>query len=186
MNPIDERRVLLTRRELLGRSSLGLGGAALATLLGRDLWAGEGEKRLVPHFAPKAKRVIYLFMNGAPTHVDLFDWKPKLQEMHGKPVPPEYLGTKRFSTMTTLTSEDARRRPSAALPNRTIDSSVSPSACRADATRSASPCSARSVVVNAGAAIFRVVRVESDRTRRGGDAGAARLLHAALRDTSDT
>jgi hypothetical protein len=44
--------------------------------------------------------VIYLFMNGAPTHVDLFDWKPKLREMHGKPVPQEYLGTKRFSTMT--------------------------------------------------------------------------------------
>ena len=39
-------------------------------------------------------------MNGAPTHVDLFDWKPKLQEMHGKPVPQEYLGSKRFSTMT--------------------------------------------------------------------------------------
>jgi len=100
MNPIDERKLLFTRRELLGRASLGLGGAALATLLGRDLQAGEGERRLLPHFAPKAKRVIYLFMNGAPTHVDLFDWKPKLQEMHGKPVPQEYLGSKRFSTMT--------------------------------------------------------------------------------------
>jgi hypothetical protein len=102
MNPIDERKLLFTRRELLGRASLGLGGAALATLLGRELQAagGGGEKRLLPHFAPKAKRVIYLFMNGAPTHVDLFDWKPRLQEMHGKPVPQEYLGTKRFSTMT--------------------------------------------------------------------------------------
>jgi len=101
MNPIDERKLLFTRRELLGRGALGLGGAALATLFGRDLQAaGEGERRLLPHFAPKAKRVIYLFMNGAPTHVDLFDWKPKLREMHGKPVPQEYLGTKRFSTMT--------------------------------------------------------------------------------------
>src|SRR5204862_3317795 len=101
MNPIDKRKLLFTRRELLGRSSLGLGGAALASLLGRDLLAaGEGERRLLPHFAPKAKRVIYLFMNGAPTHVDLFDWKPKLKEMHGLPVPAEYLGTKRFSTMT--------------------------------------------------------------------------------------
>ena len=53
-----------------------------------------------PHFAPKAKRVIYMFQNGAPTHVDMFDWKPKLKELHGKPVPQEYLGTKRFSTMT--------------------------------------------------------------------------------------
>ncbi len=100
MNPIDERKLLFTRRELLGRSALGLGGAALATLLGRDLQAGESDRRPIAHFAPKAKRVIYLFMNGAPTHVDLFDWKPKLQEMHGKPVPQEYLGTKRFSTMT--------------------------------------------------------------------------------------
>jgi hypothetical protein len=101
MNPIDLRKLLFTRREVLGRASLGLGGAALAALLGRDLQAaGEPDQRLLPHFAPKAKRVIYLFMNGAPTHVDLFDWKPKLQEMHGKPVPQEYLGTKRFSTMT--------------------------------------------------------------------------------------
>jgi hypothetical protein len=54
----------------------------------------------LPHFAPKAKRVIYLFQNGAPTHVDLFDYKPKIKEMHGKPVPEEYVGGKRFSTMT--------------------------------------------------------------------------------------
>src|SRR5262249_35024613 len=54
----------------------------------------------LPHFAPKAKRVIYLFQNGAPTHVDLFDWKPKLKEMHGQPVPLEYVGDRRFSTMT--------------------------------------------------------------------------------------
>jgi hypothetical protein len=101
MNPIDERRTLLTRRELLGRGALGLGGAALGTLLGREAGA-VGERGLpgLPHFAPKAKRVIYLFMNGAPTHVDLFDWKPALKEGHGKPVPQDYLGTKRFSTMT--------------------------------------------------------------------------------------
>src|SRR5690606_21240912 len=46
------------------------------------------------------KRAIYLFMNGGPTHVDIFDYKPKLQELHGKQVPDEYLGGKRFSTMT--------------------------------------------------------------------------------------
>jgi hypothetical protein len=100
MNPLEEHRLLLTRRELFGRAGLGLGAAALGTLLSRDAAAaGDGLPGL-PHFAAKAKRVIYLFMNGAPTHVDLFDWKPKLAQMHGKPVPQEYLGTKRFSTMT--------------------------------------------------------------------------------------
>jgi hypothetical protein len=99
MNPIDEGRLLLTRRELFRRGALGLGGAALGSLLARDAEASGGLPGL-PHFAPRAKRVIYLFMNGAPTHVDLFDWKPRLREMHGKPVPEEYLGTKRFSTMT--------------------------------------------------------------------------------------
>jgi hypothetical protein len=92
MTPIE-----LTRRELFRRGALGLGGAALGTLLARDAQAAPLGS---PHFAPRAKRVIYLFMNGAPTHVDLFDWKPKLVELHGKPVPQEYLGTKRFSTMT--------------------------------------------------------------------------------------
>ncbi len=54
----------------------------------------------LPHFAPRAKHVIYLFQNGAPTHVDLFDWKPKLKQMHGQPLPEEYIGGRRFSTMT--------------------------------------------------------------------------------------
>lgn len=99
----------LTRRDLFGRSATGLGTAALASLLGRDGFAepknGAGNQRVgglpgVPHFAPKAKRVIYLFQNGAPTHVELFDWKPTLKEMHGKPVPNEYIQGRRFSTMT--------------------------------------------------------------------------------------
>ena len=54
----------------------------------------------LPHFAPRAKRVIYLFMNGAPTHVDLFDYKPALQKLHGRPIPEDYVSGKRFSTMT--------------------------------------------------------------------------------------
>jgi hypothetical protein len=99
MDPIDEHRLLLTRRELFRKGALGLGAAALGTLLSKEASASGGLPGL-PHFAPKAKRVIYLFMNGAPTHVDLFDYKPRLQEMHGKPVPQEYLGSKRFSTMT--------------------------------------------------------------------------------------
>lgn len=99
----------VTRREMFGRSATGIGTAALASLLGRDGLAGPADagasKRIgglpgVPHFAPKAKRVIYLFQNGAPTHVELFDWKPALKEMHGKPVPNDYVQGRRFSTMT--------------------------------------------------------------------------------------
>jgi len=105
MNPACEHHLHTTRREFLGRNALGLGTAALAYLLGRDGFADEKTKRFgglpgVPHFAPKAKRVIYLFMNGGPAHVDLFDWKPKLKEMHSQPVPQSLLGDKRFSTMT--------------------------------------------------------------------------------------
>lgn len=93
----------ITRREFFGRSATGLGIAALAWLLGQE--QARSEQRVgglpgLPHFAPRAKHVIYLFQNGAPTHVDLFDYKPKLQQMHGQPVPDEYVAGKRFSTMT--------------------------------------------------------------------------------------
>jgi hypothetical protein len=54
----------------------------------------------LPHFAPKAKRVIHLLQNGAPSHVDLFDWKPMLKKMHGTQIPDSIAGGKRFSTMT--------------------------------------------------------------------------------------
>ena len=85
----------ITRREFFGRTATGIGTAALGSLLGRDLHAAGP-----PHHAARAKRVIYLFQNGAPTHVDLFDYKPRLAKMHGKPVPDSYVGGKRFSTMT--------------------------------------------------------------------------------------
>ncbi len=99
MDPVTQHSAQLTRRHFFGRSSTGIGAAALASLLGGGATASPGVSGL-PHFAPRAKRVIYLFMNGAPTHVDLFDYKPKLKELHGKPVPQEYVGGKRFSTMT--------------------------------------------------------------------------------------
>ena len=106
MNPLYENSLHVGRREFFGRSATGLGTAALASMLARDGHAADriGGLSDLPHFAPKAKRVIYLFQNGGPTHVDLFDYKPKLQEMHGQPVPPEYIGEKRFSTMTGSTS----------------------------------------------------------------------------------
>jgi hypothetical protein len=106
MNLQIEKELHLTRRQFFGRSATGIGIAALSSLLGKNMFAAtNAPKRFggltgVPHFPAKAKRVIYLFMNGAPTHVDIFDWKPTLKKMHGEPVPQEYLGDKRFSTMT--------------------------------------------------------------------------------------
>jgi hypothetical protein len=106
MNPLHENSLHVGRREFFGRSAAGLGTAALASLLARDGLAAERSGGLpeLPHFTPKAKRVIYLFQNGGPTHVDLFDYKPKLIETHGQPVPQEYIGDKRFSTMTGNTT----------------------------------------------------------------------------------
>ncbi len=102
MTPLLEHQAVLTRRALFAKSAMGLGGAALGSLLTRDslaLPADPAAPRL-PHYAPKAKRVIYLLQNGAPSHVDLFDYKPKLKEWHGTQIPDEVVGGKRFSTMT--------------------------------------------------------------------------------------
>ena len=101
MNPITENQLMVNRREFFGRSSVGIGSAALGGLLARDGMAqGVGGLGTLPHFAPKAKRVVYLFMNGAPTHTDLFDYKPLQKQMHGQPVPQSFVEGKRFSTMT--------------------------------------------------------------------------------------
>src|ERR671925_658339 len=103
MHLLHESALLQTRRALFGKAAVGLGTAALASLLTKD---GLAENSLpttrigglpeLPHFAPKAKRVIYLFQNGGPTHVELFDYKPKLTEVHGQPVPAEYFAGNRF------------------------------------------------------------------------------------------
>jgi hypothetical protein len=108
MNPSSDSLARLTRRQFFGRSAFGLGTAALATLLGREGLAASASTGTsaspglpgLPHFAPKAKRVIYLFQNGAPSHVDLFDHKPLLREWHGRQIPDALTGGRRFSTMT--------------------------------------------------------------------------------------
>jgi hypothetical protein len=100
MNAPSDNHHEITRRELLRRVSSGAGAAALSPLVdAKSLVAGRGLPG-IPHHKPTARRAIYLFMNGAPSHVELFDNKPKLRDMHGKPVPQSYLGRKRFSTMT--------------------------------------------------------------------------------------
>src|SRR5277367_2829412 len=100
MHPVAENRLHTTRREFFGRAACGAGTAALAALLSRDGLAAGGGLPGLPHFPPRAKHVIYLFQNGAPTHVELFDYKPALTQMHGKPVPESSFAGKRFSTMT--------------------------------------------------------------------------------------
>ncbi|MEQ9411409.1 MAG: DUF1501 domain-containing protein [Fuerstiella sp.] len=98
----------MTRRQLLGSGGLGLGAAALSTLTGSAATAGEvpstPDDPAVSGVSPapaKIKRVIYLFQNGGPTHVDLFDYKPRLRELDGQPVPAALTDGKRFSTMTS-------------------------------------------------------------------------------------
>ena len=96
----------LTRRTFLTRSTTGLGGIALATLLNpRLLGATEPALKSMGalktlHFAPKAKRVIYLFQSGAPSHLDLFDPKTKLTEMTGQELPPSVRMGQRITGMT--------------------------------------------------------------------------------------
>lgn len=105
MNPLQEHARVLTRRQLLGQTGLGVGAAAMSTLIpgvNQNLHASSSDPAapLLPHFAPKAKRIIYLFQNGGPSHVDLFDYKPKLTELAGQGLPAELTDGKRFSTMT--------------------------------------------------------------------------------------
>jgi hypothetical protein len=94
MSPREHHSQDLTRRALFGRSAMGLGSLALGSLFTRDGLAvpPDSTAPLLPHFAPKAKRVIYLLQNGAPSHVDLFDYKPKLREWHGRHIPDDIVG----------------------------------------------------------------------------------------------
>src|SRR5260221_1194178 len=93
--------LVMTRRQFFSRSAKGIGAAALASLLGRSLFAAEGGVLGQPHFAPKAKRVIYLFMHGGPSQVDLFDHKPGLRALHGQELPASVRGTQRLTGMTS-------------------------------------------------------------------------------------
>ena len=79
---IQEHGFNLNRRRFLSTVSLGVGSLALGSLLMPDLFSSNEEEAMtagIPHFAPKAKRVIYLFQNGAPSQQELFDYKPKLR-----------------------------------------------------------------------------------------------------------
>lgn len=86
----------LSRRGFLGNSATGLGGIALSSLLQKDLLGAVPYQRL----APKAKRVIYLFQSGGPSHLDLFDHKPHLNKVHGDEVPESVFNGQRLTGMT--------------------------------------------------------------------------------------
>jgi len=100
-SPVRERQLAINRRQFFGRSAVGIGTAALASLLGRER-ANAALEGLpgYPNHRAKAKRIIYLFQNGGPSHVDLWDYKPALAKLHGKPLPSGYAEGKRFSTMS--------------------------------------------------------------------------------------
>ncbi|REG94666.1 DUF1501 domain-containing protein [Algoriphagus antarcticus] len=93
------------RRKFLSRLSLGVGSLALGSLLVPDLFSGkagaeEAMMNALPHFAPKAKRIIYLFQNGAPSQLESFDYKPLLNKRMGEELPESIRGTQRLTGMT--------------------------------------------------------------------------------------
>src|SRR6185503_12770981 len=101
---ILEKGLNMNRRRFLSRMSLGIGSVALGSLLVPGLFSRGKEEEILasalPHFAPKAKRIIYLFQNGAPSQLDLFDYKPKLQEMFGQDLPESIRMGQRLTGMT--------------------------------------------------------------------------------------
>ncbi len=109
----DEIRLQMTRRQLFGRTAKGIGVAALASLLAPeallssdgDLTSGTDPKTggLIgfPNFAPKAKRVIFLHQSGAPSQIELFDYKPKLRQFHGTELPDSIRQGQRVTGMTS-------------------------------------------------------------------------------------
>jgi uncharacterized protein DUF1501 len=108
MNRRDENQIQvelrrLARRRFLARSAGGLGAAALAALgtPGFGMSAPGALSPQGPHFAPTAKRVIYLFMSGGPSHIDLFDYKPSLEKIHGKELPDSVRQGQRITGMTS-------------------------------------------------------------------------------------
>src|SRR5262245_58563344 len=104
MNPLHDTALAMTRRHFFGAGALGLGTAALASLLpGRAGAASErfGGLPSLPHFTTKAKRAIYLFMNGGPAQMDLWDYKPKMPDWFDKDLPESIRKGQRLTTMTS-------------------------------------------------------------------------------------
>lgn len=106
MDPQLEFNREMTRRQLLSTGRSGLGAAALASLLSAESSVraeSQSTKKTkeLPHFAPKAKRVIYLFMAGGPSHIDMFDYKPAMRDFHGSELPESIRQGQRLTGMTS-------------------------------------------------------------------------------------
>jgi hypothetical protein len=101
MNPQLESLQYKTRRHFFKQCSMGLGGVALSEMLATDAMGLEAPNNpllpKLPHFAPKAKRVIYLHLTGSPPHLDLWDHKPELVKRDGQECPDEYIKGKKFA-----------------------------------------------------------------------------------------
>ena len=97
----SEANLMMTRRQLFGRTAMGLGTAAMAGLMGRETFGAPAQFKGGIHHLAKAKRVIYLFMSGGPSHLDLWDYKPKMREMYGKDLPKEVRDGQRITGMTS-------------------------------------------------------------------------------------
>jgi hypothetical protein len=111
MDPKQSLLKLHTRRHFFQQCGLGVGKIALASLLSEGrLWAGSTTSAnplapQTPHFPARVKNVIFLFMAGGPSQLELFDYKPRLQELNGQPIPESYLKGKRFAFMDTFTKQ---------------------------------------------------------------------------------
>jgi hypothetical protein len=111
-HPLRDAMLDVSRRQFFGRLSAGIGTAALASILNPRLFAGAGAEGVttdaragglpgLPHFAPRAKRVVFLFQSGAPSQIDLFDHKPKLAGLHGSELPDSVRQGQRLTGMTS-------------------------------------------------------------------------------------
>jgi hypothetical protein len=104
----DRDLLLQTRRHFFERCGVGLGSMALASISARDGRAAEAVNPLAvkpPHFPARAKNVIYLFMAGGPSQLELFEHKPELQRRHDQPIPESFIEGKRFAFMNTFSKE---------------------------------------------------------------------------------
>src|SRR6266568_9034636 len=108
MDNENEFKLMMTRRTLFARASVGIGVTALATLLSPEIFADSssidpktGGLLGLPHFPPKAKRVIYLHQSGAPSQIELFDYKPQLDKLHATELPASVRMGQRITGMTS-------------------------------------------------------------------------------------
>lgn len=107
MDPIRENQLLINRRHFFGRTAAGIGAAALGSILNPGLFSALGAETGgapvlgQPHYKPKAKRVIYLFMAGGPSQMDLLDYKPTLENLHQTELPASVRMGQRITGMTS-------------------------------------------------------------------------------------